>query len=79
MLLNIYPTPRLPVFHLDAYRVGGSDDFEAIGFAELLDQNGLVIVEWASRVIDLMPPRRIGIRITNTGETSRRFEIDGLD
>lgn len=75
MLLNIYPTPRMNVYHLDAYRVGGADDFESIGFSELLDQDGLVIVEWASRVAGLMPPDRIDIQITSTGEKSRRFQI----
>ncbi|HZK79780.1 MAG TPA: tRNA (adenosine(37)-N6)-threonylcarbamoyltransferase complex ATPase subunit type 1 TsaE, partial [Humisphaera sp.] len=38
MLLNVYDTGRLTVYHLDAYRVAGADDFEAIGFSELLDQ-----------------------------------------
>ncbi len=75
MLLNIYPTPRMSVFHLDAYRVGGADDFEAIGFSELLEQRGVVIVEWASRVADLLPQTRICIRIANIGENSRRFEV----
>src|SRR5262250_599351 len=36
VLLNVYPGGRLTVFHLDAYRVTGPEDFEAIGFAELL-------------------------------------------
>src|SRR3954469_9391079 len=50
VLLNVYDTGRLKVFHLDAYRVGGSGDFEAIGFTELLDQGGVVAVEWPERV-----------------------------
>lgn len=75
MLLNLYTTPRMTVYHLDAYRVSGSEDFEGIGFSELLEQNGLVIVEWASRVIDLMPRGRMEIQITTTGETSRRFDV----
>ena len=36
VLLNVYEAGRLPVYHLDAYRVAGPDDFEAIGFSELL-------------------------------------------
>ena len=75
MLLNIYPTPRMQVFHLDAYRVRGSEDFESIGFSELLAENGLVIVEWASRVMDLLPEERFEIRITSTGKNTRRFEL----
>ena len=75
MLLNVYATPRMPIFHLDAYRVGGADDFEAIGFDELLAQRGLVIVEWASRVRELLPAARMEIVIEATGETSRRFTL----
>ena len=69
--------PRLPVYHLDAYRVTGGDDFEAIGFAELLDQGGVVVVEWASRVKDLLPPDRIEIEIEPSGPTQRRITIRG--
>ena len=75
MLLNVYETPRFPVFHLDAYRVGGADDFEAIGFSELLEQGGIVLVEWASRVRELLPERRIDIAIETLSEMSRRFTI----
>jgi tRNA threonylcarbamoyladenosine biosynthesis protein TsaE len=56
VLLNIYESGRLKVFHLDAYRVSGADDFESIGFTELLDQRGVVVVEWADRVTALLPP-----------------------
>src|SRR5437762_6517870 len=45
VLLNIYDSGRLKLFHLDAYRITGPQDFEAIGFAELLEQKGVVVVE----------------------------------
>ena len=75
MLLNIYSTPRMPVFHLDAYRLGGADDLEAIGFDELLSARGLVIVEWASRVSEALPASHVEIAIESIGETSRRFLV----
>src|SRR5206468_1879373 len=40
VLLNVYDSARLKIFHLDAYRVAGADDFDAIGFTELIEQNG---------------------------------------
>jgi tRNA threonylcarbamoyladenosine biosynthesis protein TsaE len=76
VLLNVYETGRLRVYHLDAYRVIGADDFEAIGFAELLDQrNAIVVVEWPSRIEALLPAHRIDVEIRSTGETTRTIEI----
>src|ERR1700677_2270816 len=59
VLLNIYRGGRLTVFHLDAYRVTGPEDFEGIGFGELLEQGGVVVVEWASRIAEILPATRI--------------------
>ena len=76
VLLNVYDGGgRLRVFHLDAYRVHGAGDFEAIGFAELLEQGGVVVVEWADRVESLLPTSRVNVRIQTMDERSRRIEI----
>jgi tRNA threonylcarbamoyladenosine biosynthesis protein TsaE len=75
VLLNIYSTPRLTIYHLDAYRVGGADDLEAIGFSELLEQGGIVIVEWAERVRGLLPENCLRIQIDVIGEHSREIHI----
>jgi len=77
VLLNVYDTPRMKVYHLDAYRVNGADDFDAIGFGELLDQGGVVVVEWASRVTDLLPADRIDITLEVTGENARTITVVG--
>jgi tRNA threonylcarbamoyladenosine biosynthesis protein TsaE len=73
VLLNVYESGRLSVYHLDAYRVG-SEDLEGIGFGELLEQNGVVVVEWAERVRDLLPPGTIRVRIEPIGKRERRIE-----
>lgn len=78
VLLNVYETPKMSVYHLDAYRTGGADDFQALGFLELLDQNGLVVVEWAGKVAELMPPDAIRVQLTATGPKRRRIEINGF-
>lgn len=75
VLLQVYPTPTLTVYHLDAYRVHGADDFEQIGFEELLDQGGVVIVEWASRVAELIPKTRIDVSIESIDESARRIIV----
>jgi tRNA threonylcarbamoyladenosine biosynthesis protein TsaE len=75
VLLNIYSGGRLQVFHLDAYRIHGDSDLEAIGFAELLEQQGVVIVEWADRVAGLLPANRLDVRIETVGESQRQITI----
>jgi tRNA threonylcarbamoyladenosine biosynthesis protein TsaE len=76
VLLNVYQTPLFVVYHLDAYRVSGAEDFASIGFTELLDQNAVIVVEWPSRVKDILPLKRINIRFEITGKTSRKISID---
>jgi tRNA threonylcarbamoyladenosine biosynthesis protein TsaE len=75
VLLNVYDSGRLKVFHLDAYRVHGAEDFDAIGFTELLEQGGVVAVEWPKRVGDLLPTSRINVTIMATGARRREIEI----
>ncbi|HEY0009969.1 MAG TPA: tRNA (adenosine(37)-N6)-threonylcarbamoyltransferase complex ATPase subunit type 1 TsaE, partial [Tepidisphaeraceae bacterium] len=57
------------------YRIHGADDFEQIGFEELLDQGGVVVVEWASRVLELLPIDTIHVSIANLSPTERLIEI----
>jgi len=75
VLLNVYQTPRFAVYHLDAYRVGGAEDFSAIGFAELLEQNGIVVVEWPTRVKEILPAKRINVTFEITGKTKRAITV----
>lgn len=75
VLLNIYQTPRLAVYHLDAYRTHSPEDFESIGFAELLDQGGVVVVEWASRIAPLLPAKCINVEIGIHGKHTRELVV----
>ncbi|MBV8780032.1 MAG: tRNA (adenosine(37)-N6)-threonylcarbamoyltransferase complex ATPase subunit type 1 TsaE [Phycisphaerae bacterium] len=74
VLLNVYQTPRGSVFHLDAYRVAGPDEFASIGFDEFLT-SGIVVVEWAERVAELLPADHLSVTISAIGRRSRRIEV----
>jgi tRNA threonylcarbamoyladenosine biosynthesis protein TsaE len=76
VLLNMYLTGRLPLYHLDAYRITSPADFEAIGFVELLEQGGIVAVEWPSKIEELLPKNTIQIRLEPLNPTTRRITID---
>lgn len=55
-LVHEYRGGRLPVFHLDFYRLGSPDELLAIGWDEMLDEGGVVVAEWADRFPGLLPP-----------------------
>lgn len=75
VLMNIYDTPRMKVYHLDAYRVGGEEDLEAIGFSELLEQGGVVVVEWWQRVAGLLPEKKWLVKIVSVSPRVREIAV----
>jgi tRNA threonylcarbamoyladenosine biosynthesis protein TsaE len=68
---------RLPIYHLDAYRLRDEDEFRELGPEEFFDSPGLTFVEWADKVYDALPDERVEIEIQVTGPTRRRFVVRG--
>ena len=73
-LVNEYPSPRGPVFHVDLYRLDRASDFESIPLEEILTETTIAVVEWA----DKLPfPIANSIRIEVTADdSSHSFQID---
>ena len=73
--LSPFSHPPLRIFHIDAYRLRGSGDLDALGFEEM-PARGAVLIEWADRVLDLLPPDTLTLQIETTGENQRRFRLN---
>jgi len=71
-LIHEYDGP-LPIYHVDAYRLKDSDEFLDMGGGELLNGEGVCLIEWADRIRDLMPLDHLRIEIEVTGVQSRIF------
>jgi tRNA threonylcarbamoyladenosine biosynthesis protein TsaE len=69
---------RLPIYHFDAYRLASEREFADLGVHEYFAGDGVCLVEWADKVPTCLPKERLEIRITITGEETRRFEIVGI-
>ena len=54
-IVHEYDGGRLPVRHLDFYRIESEAELLALGWDEILDAPGVVIVEWADKFPDLLP------------------------
>jgi tRNA threonylcarbamoyladenosine biosynthesis protein TsaE len=66
---------RLPLLHLDAYRIGQPGEVDELGLDELAEEGVVLIIEWADRVLKLLPPLDLEIEIVPTGESSRLFRF----
>jgi len=66
---------RVPLYHVDAYRLRDSDEFLSIGGDEVLAGDRACLIEWADRIADLLPRDHLRVEITATGETQRTFAM----
>lgn len=73
-LLHEYPG-RMPLYHMDLYRLQDEEEIEMLGFEDYLYGNGLSVIEWPDRLGSLMPDKRLHIELIYSGETSRRVEL----
>ena len=53
-LVHEYPGGRLPVFHLDFYRLENAGELIALGWDEYLEADGVIIAEWGDKFPDLL-------------------------
>jgi tRNA threonylcarbamoyladenosine biosynthesis protein TsaE len=54
---------RLPVFHMDLYRLSGEEDVELAGLTDFFEHRGVCVVEWPDRLGSLTPADRLDIHI----------------
>lgn len=64
---------RLPVYHMDVYRLDSVEDFINLGVEDMLYGDGVCIVEWSDRVIDVLPNSTIVITIALTDDSNQRI------
>jgi tRNA threonylcarbamoyladenosine biosynthesis protein TsaE len=76
VLVNHY-RGRLPVYHLDAYRTESLAQLVDIGVEEFLHGDGVTVVEWADKLLPLLPPHAITVTISGLGDEPRRIVIEG--
>ena len=60
---------ELPLYHMDVYRLDGNTD--GIGIEEYFTKGGVVVIEWASTIKDILPEERLDIKFKVVDETKR--------
>lgn len=62
-IAQVYESGRIPLYHLDVYRIGDVSEMEEIGCDDYFYGEGLCIIEWAELIEELLPPERTEIII----------------
>ena len=71
-LVHEYPGP---VYHLDFYRLEQPQTETALDWEEYLGGEGVALVEWADRFGELLPPRRLEVRLEVLPDGARRISL----
>ncbi len=77
-LVHEYTGGRLPLYHLDFYRLRIAAEVLALGWEEYAGGDGLTVVEWGDKFPELMPSETRWFRFEILGGDGRRItEIPG--
>ena len=76
VLINEY-RGRVPVHHLDAYRTESLSEVLDLGIEELMHGDGVTVIEWADKLIPILPAQTITVTIDGLGDEPRRIVIEG--
>jgi tRNA threonylcarbamoyladenosine biosynthesis protein TsaE len=66
---------RLPLFHLDPYRLADAADALAGGLIDERQATGVTLVEWPERLGDALPEGRLDVRIDGSGDDPRAITL----
>lgn len=72
-IIKEYINGEMPLYHMDVYRLDGS--VEEIGIEEYFTKGGIVIIEWADTIKDILPSERLDIKFKIVDENKRILVI----
>ena len=68
---------KMPLYHMDVYRLEGGEDFINLGVEDLMYGNGVSLIEWSEKVMDELPKKTIILKIEPIeGTTERNITLE---
>jgi tRNA threonylcarbamoyladenosine biosynthesis protein TsaE len=67
-LMSEYRGGRIPLLHVDAYRLSGAEQADHLGLDEYLDNGWTLVVEWPENIEGALPPDRLAIHLEHAGD-----------
>ena len=78
-ILQQYEEGRLPLYHFDVYRIGDVEEMEEIGYEDCFYGEGVCLIEWPSRILEILPDRTTWVEIAKDLEKGfdyRRIRVE---
>ena len=66
---------RIPIYHLDFYRLNSTEDVIALGIEEYFYGAGVTLIEWFERAPELVPESALRVTLLHRGDTSREIAL----
>ncbi|MCR5605249.1 MAG: tRNA (adenosine(37)-N6)-threonylcarbamoyltransferase complex ATPase subunit type 1 TsaE [Treponema sp.] len=66
---------KMPLYHMDVYRLDGAEDFQGLGVDDMLYGEGVSIIEWSEKIRDELPRKTITIKLEPADDGSRTITI----
>lgn len=63
---------KMPLYHMDVYRLDGTEDFINLGVDDMIYGRGVTIIEWSEKIMDELPKKTIIIKLEPIGNTNER-------
>lgn len=73
-IMKCYFHGRIPLYHIDAYRLEGQNI--EIGLDEYIEGDGACLIEWPAYIEPLLPEERLSICIKNEGDDNRQITLE---
>jgi tRNA threonylcarbamoyladenosine biosynthesis protein TsaE len=70
---------RLPLFHIDLYRLASAEEALGGGLIDERQASGVTLVEWPDRLGAALPESRLDVRIEGTGDEARTIVLRPAD
>jgi tRNA threonylcarbamoyladenosine biosynthesis protein TsaE len=64
---------RVPLYHIDLYRLNDPGELENIGFEEYIESDGVTVIEWAEKAEDELPMESLSVYLSTVDEHSREI------
>lgn len=67
---------KMPLYHMDVYRLDGGEDFINLGTDDMIYGDGVSIIEWSEKIMDELPKKTIILKLEPQENGSRIITIE---